>query len=83
MGLDEAGRGQHIQMKGEGRAGKAQLARDLPRGKAQRGVPHQKAEDIQARFLSEGGERIHGLRYIHISRTMEIYANASQMSNNF
>jgi hypothetical protein len=83
MGLDQPGRGQHIQMKRESRPRKVQLARDPSRRETQRRVPHEKAEDIQARLLSECGERIHSLQYIHISRTMEIYAHAQQMSSGF
>ncbi len=56
MGLDQPGRSQHIEMKRERRPGKAQLARDLSGGEAQRGVADEQPENVQARLLGERGE---------------------------
>jgi len=72
MGLDQPRGSEHIEMERKRRPGKAQLARDPARRETQRGVANEQPEDVQARLLSERGERIHNLQYIHISRTMKL-----------
>jgi hypothetical protein len=81
MRLDQPGRSEHIQMERKSWPWKAQLARDPPRGEAERRVADEKPEDVQARLLGERGERIHSLRCIHISRTMEIYFGGQRLSS--
>jgi len=71
---DEIGGGEDIEMEGESGAGKMKAFGDLAGGQALRGVADEQAEDVQAGFLSKGGEGVDGLRCFHSSRRMEMIA---------
>ena len=72
MRADEICGGKDIEMEGESGAGKMEALGDIAGGKALRGVADEETEDVQARFLSEGGEGVDGLRCFHSSRRMEM-----------
>jgi len=72
MGLDELRRGKYVEVKRQRRSGQAEAARDGSRRKAVRSVAYEQAKNVQARFLSEGRERIHCRRTLHISKSMEM-----------
>jgi len=71
---NEIGGGEDIEMEGESGAGKMEALGNIAGGKALRGVADEETEDVQARFLSEGGEGVDGLRCFHSSRRMEMIA---------
>ena len=76
MRADEIGGGEDIEMEGESGAGKMEASGDIAGGEALRGVADEEPEDVQAGFLSESSKGVDGLRCFHISRRMEIIAEA-------
>ena len=62
MWFDEFRGGEDIEMERQRGSGKMQVAGNLARGKAQRGMTDQEAEDAQAGFLGQGREGIDSLR---------------------
>jgi len=72
MRADEIGGGEDIEMEGKSGAGKMEPFGDIAGREALRGVADEEAEDVQAGFLSESGEGVHGLRCFHGSRIMEM-----------
>ena len=73
MGQDEFSCGQDVQMEGKSWAWKMQTTGDLSRREAIRSIPNEQPKDIEARFLGERGKRFDGVKYLHSSKTMEIY----------
>jgi hypothetical protein len=73
VGQDELRCGQDVQMEGKSWTWKTQATGDLSRREAIRSIPNEQAKDIEARFLSECGHRLDCVRYLHNSKTMEVY----------
>jgi hypothetical protein len=60
-------------MEGKSWAWKMQAPGDLSRREAIRSIPNKQPKDIEACLLGECGKRLDGVRYLHNSKTMEIY----------
>jgi hypothetical protein len=61
MRLDEFGGRQHVQVEGQRGSGKMQMAGNLAGRETLGREAHEQAENVQARFLGQGGEGIDSL----------------------
>jgi hypothetical protein len=81
MRPDKFGCGQHVKVKRKRWSGQPETTRDCSCGKSIGRMPDKQAKDTEPRLLGQRSQRIDSKRFLHISKTMEMYDAWRQLSN--